>query len=258
MAERERELDALLAELVATKPEPRSESSERARRLRLTALIEEQIARGGERVPRRSGRAAVLRYGWPLSAAALVAVAFGAARWHREPPVSLEPERLGAARVEPRAPAVAPPPARSPQPEERRASEPARRLRHPSAARTEPSGTGSVPVPAEAPPSSPASSAESPLAAQNELFQSAVRSQRRGDDETALAQFDALLARFPESPLAADARVRKFRTLARLGRSAEARTAASEYLAQHPGGFAKLEAEQLLKEGPREVPPSHE
>jgi outer membrane protein assembly factor BamD (BamD/ComL family) len=84
------------------------------------------------------------------------------------------------------------------------------------------------------------------LAAQNELFQSAVRAARRGDDDAAIREFDLLLERFPTSPLAADSLVRKFRTLARLGRTAESAAAAREYIARYPQGFAAAEAEKLL------------
>jgi outer membrane protein assembly factor BamD (BamD/ComL family) len=88
------------------------------------------------------------------------------------------------------------------------------------------------------------------LAAQNELFQAAVRAARRGDDEAAIREFDLLLERFPTSPLAADSLVRKFRTLARLGRAAESAAAAREYMARYPQGFAAAEAEKLLKTSP--------
>jgi hypothetical protein len=178
-----------------------------------------------------------------------VLVLFAAASLRQVPTPPPERERLGAVRSEPSA---APAPANPPQRQEPRVAQAPTPLRERAgAARAEPASSGSPPAPSAATPSTSASAgtepAAAPLAAQNELFQSAVRSPRRGDDESALAGFDALLVRYPESPLAADARVRKFRTLARLGRSDAARAAAAEYLARHPAGFATQEAEQLAR-----------
>ena len=68
-----------------------------------------------------------------------------------------------------------------------------------------------------------------------------------------LAELDSLLARYPGSVLAADARVRKFRTLARLGRAEQARAAAEDYLRHHPEGFAAGEARKLV--APQGSPP---
>jgi hypothetical protein len=249
MAERDRKLDALLADFVATTPEPRDEVSERARRRRLSAVIDERIAQSPGSKPRflRDG---LRRHAVPLSAAAGVLLVLATSRFFGRVPIP-PPERelLGAV---PSEPSAAPAPSNPPERREPRAPQAPPPLRERfGAARAAPASSSSQPAASDTTPSTSASSAieptAAPLAAQNELFQSAVRSQRRGDDESALAGFDALLVRYPESPLAADARVRKFRTLTRLGRSDEARAAASEYLARHPAGFARPEAEQLLR-----------
>jgi hypothetical protein len=251
MAEPERNLDELFAELGRTEPESRDELSERARRRRISALIDARLAERAGGPHREKARSSVfVRRGvWALAAAAIVAAVGGALFQERPPLATLEPEPTTSTGRTRRGEALAP---ASPKPsaELRIVDAPAR-----ASERAAPSVVRSAPPAASAGasaagPSSSAGSQELPvsLAAQNELFQSAVRAARRGDDATALAGFDALLERFPDSPLAADARVRKFRTLSRLGRSSEARAAASDYLARHPQGFARAEAENLQQE----------
>ena len=66
----------------------------------------------------------------------------------------------------------------------------------------------------------------------------------------ALERLELLIKRYPESELAHNARVERFRVLERSGRHAEAVSAARAYLARHPDGFAGEEAERLLGEGP--------
>ena len=61
--------------------------------------------------------------------------------------------------------------------------------------------------------------AESTLAEQNRIYQGALEARRRGDDARTLAMLDDLLARYPRSPLAQEARVERLRCLARLGQS---------------------------------------
>jgi hypothetical protein len=252
MTDREKELDALLSELADTEPEPRDELSERARRRRVAAVIDDRIARHEQPEP-RAARAP--RRTWLLlgAAAAVLLSASVVLSFRQRSLALLEPERWGAS-PRPQTPALAPAPAQPPleSPPQRppaRSPERARAV----ASRVE-AATSSRAEAAGGVPSGSASSGVSPtgatLGAQNDLFQSAVRSQRRGDDEGALAQFDALLTRFPDAPLAADARVRKFRTLARLGRSTEARAAASDYVTRHPEGFARSEAQALLAGAP--------
>ena len=83
------------------------------------------------------------------------------------------------------------------------------------------------------------------LAAVNELFAEAKRARREHRDADALAACQKLLAKFPHSVLAQEAAVERFRALARLGRSAEARHFATRYLASYPNGFAAAEARAL-------------
>ncbi len=61
----------------------------------------------------------------------------------------------------------------------------------------------------------------SSLAAENLLFQSAMRSARQGDDAQTLALLNEFLAKFPQSPLAPNAVVERRRALARVDRAAD-------------------------------------
>jgi ferric-dicitrate binding protein FerR (iron transport regulator) len=92
-----------------------------------------------------------------------------------------------------------------------------------------------------------AGSAGSTLADQNDLFTSAMSAKRRGDGRTALAGFDRFLLDYPNSPLAESAVVERMRLLHATA-PARCRAAASDYLAQHPNGFAHTEAEVILAE----------
>jgi len=86
------------------------------------------------------------------------------------------------------------------------------------------------------------------LALQNRLLQEALQARRSGEDAAALALLNELLARFPSSPLAQQARVERFRALKRQGDVRGAARAARRYLAEHPGGFAVEEARGLALE----------
>jgi outer membrane protein assembly factor BamD (BamD/ComL family) len=87
--------------------------------------------------------------------------------------------------------------------------------------------------------------AKSTLAEENRLFQRAADASRDGDIPGALAELERLLQEHPTSPLAQTALVRKFRLLAKAGRSTEAKQEAERYLASYPMGFAVREAESL-------------
>jgi hypothetical protein len=94
----------------------------------------------------------------------------------------------------------------------------------------------------------PATSAVEPhstLAEENQLFKDAAESARNGDVNDAVSRLDRLLVRYPASPLAQTALVRKFRLLAKAGRSDDARREAERYLAAYPTGFAVSEAQAL-------------
>jgi hypothetical protein len=82
----------------------------------------------------------------------------------------------------------------------------------------------------------------STLPEQNQMFRRAVDARNQGDDERAIKAFDALLGKYPNSALAQEARVERFRALKRLGRNREAASAARRYLMDHTNGFAKDEA----------------
>lgn len=84
------------------------------------------------------------------------------------------------------------------------------------------------------------------LAEQNRLFASAVAARRRGDDSQAIVLLDQLLARHPQSPLAPEARVERFRALKRLGHGKEAAREAKRYLLEHEDGYAREEARELV------------
>lgn len=122
----------------------------------------------------------------------------------------------------------------------------------PARAAAVPAKTGSVPTvgtsaaslatasPATTPP--PASE----LAAQNALFRDAMAAKSRGDTQGAIALLDTFLQRYPSSPLHEGAAAQRMRLLA-ASDPARARSAAREYVARYPGGFARTEANQLLK-----------
>jgi hypothetical protein len=86
----------------------------------------------------------------------------------------------------------------------------------------------------------------STLSEENRLYRAAMDARRRGDDGEAIRQLDALLSRFPNSTLAQEARVERFRCLRRLGKEAAAAGEARRYLAEHPDGFARDEARGLV------------
>jgi hypothetical protein len=88
----------------------------------------------------------------------------------------------------------------------------------------------------------------SELAAQNRLLEAAELAQKSGLPLLAVERLDALISRYPDAELAHNARVERFRVLSLAGRRNEALAAARDYLAQHPNGFARAEAERLLAE----------
>ncbi|HVZ72274.1 MAG TPA: FecR domain-containing protein [Polyangia bacterium] len=91
--------------------------------------------------------------------------------------------------------------------------------------------------------------AASDLAAQNDLFEAAVRAKKEGDAGLAARLFGRLAAEHPTGPLAESAAVQRLRLL-REDDPAEASRAARDYLARFPGGFARAEAEALATPAP--------
>ncbi len=96
--------------------------------------------------------------------------------------------------------------------------------------------------------------AGSTLSEETRLFGAAMQARRAGDDPRAVASLQQLLARYPASQLAQNARVELFRLYAHEGRRAEAAAAARRYLAQHPGGFAAEEARRVALEATEGTP----
>jgi hypothetical protein len=85
----------------------------------------------------------------------------------------------------------------------------------------------------------------STLSEENRLMQAALAAARGGDDARAIELLTALLTRYPESPLAQNAKVERFRALARSGAAQPAAKEAREYLSEHPNGMASDEARSL-------------
>ena len=97
-----------------------------------------------------------------------------------------------------------------------------------------------APAPVEAPPLS-----KSELAAQNDMFASAVRAKRRGQGSLALRIFERFSREYPSGPLTESAATERMKLLIKIDPVA-ARRAAPDYLSRYPNGFARAEARQLL------------
>lgn len=87
----------------------------------------------------------------------------------------------------------------------------------------------------------PPSDGASSLKSENSALADAMRLIRENLDAQALARLDELLARYPSSPLAENARVERLRVLQRLG-SPRLRHEAERYLADYPNGSARDDA----------------
>ncbi len=104
-----------------------------------------------------------------------------------------------------------------------------------------PATVAATKAPVESPPL-PASD----LAAQNDLFAQAVAKKRAGDARGAVRSLDELLARFPATHLAQSARADRMKLLQTFDPEA-ARGAARDYLGRYPNGFARSDAEIILR-----------
>jgi hypothetical protein len=102
------------------------------------------------------------------------------------------------------------------------------------------------PAPVETPPPAPPLT-KSELAAQNDLFASAVRAKRRGHGSQAVRIFERFSREYPNSPLTESAVAQRMKLLAVID-SIAARHAATDYLSHYPNGFARAEARQLIDE----------
>jgi len=85
----------------------------------------------------------------------------------------------------------------------------------------------------------------SDLAAQNDLFSKAMHEKQSGSANAAVATLERFIATYPASPLAESAVAERMKILA-TSDPARARTAAREYLARYPRGFARGDAEKIL------------
>lgn len=106
-----------------------------------------------------------------------------------------------------------------------------------------------APTAIRAPAVPPSSGPGSTLGDQNDLFAAATAAKRRGDTSEALAGFSRFLVKYPSSPLAESASVERMRLL-RSSDSPAAPSAARQYLARYPGGFAHAEAEAIVAGSP--------
>lgn len=87
------------------------------------------------------------------------------------------------------------------------------------------------------------------LANENRLFRNAIDARNRGDDRTAIAGYNELLSKYPNSLLAGEARVERIRALVRSGDKQEAAKEARRYVTDYPNGFALEEARHVAAEG---------
>lgn len=208
-------------------PSTRDADQENAREARMAARMDAELA--GLVKARRWRRRAL--YG-VASAAALVALTLGA----RHVQLGAGSLAISAEPVSGSKP--------SPQAEARADKTPvaAGALAAPSAA-PRPSAAAALSVAPSAIASAP--EPQSTLAEENQLFKDAAEAGRNGDVNGAVSRLDKLLVEYPASPLAQTALVRKFRLLAKAGRTDDARREAERYLNAFPTGFAVSEARAL-------------
>jgi hypothetical protein len=81
------------------------------------------------------------------------------------------------------------------------------------------------------------------------VFGRAVDTMRSGDTRGALAAFERFVAKYPNSTLAESASVYRMRLLRPIA-PAVAASAARQYLARYPKGFARDEAEETIAGAP--------
>ncbi len=85
------------------------------------------------------------------------------------------------------------------------------------------------------------------LAEENRLYESALAARNAGDDRRAADAFGQLLARYPRSVLREQSLAERFRALDRAGQVSAAVASARRYLAAYPDGFARGDAERIVK-----------
>lgn len=217
------DLRRMLRELAQAETNPpRGAEAEATREARMAASIDAELSRlvvGRSRV-RRLGTVA-------LAAAAIATLAFGLRRFvPGAGSLSISQEPIAVRVVKPQVSTAAAPVLVEPLVSAVK--------RAPLPARASASGSGT-----------PAASAmpQSTLAEENQWFKEAAEASRNGDVNGALGKLERLLHEHPQSPLAQTALVRKFRLLAKAGRTEDARREAKRYLAAYPTGFAVSEAQ---------------
>jgi FecR-like protein len=89
--------------------------------------------------------------------------------------------------------------------------------------------------------------ASSPLSEQNDIFESGLTAERDGLTNGAISDFERYLSLYPNGPLAEHAAVRRMNLL-RTVDHARAVNAARDYLAKYPAGFARTEAQGIVRE----------
>jgi hypothetical protein len=89
--------------------------------------------------------------------------------------------------------------------------------------------------------------AQGTLAEENRLYESALAARNVGDDRRAAEAFGQLLSRYPRSVLREQSLAERFRALDRAGQVSQAVASARRYLAAYPEGFAKADAERIVK-----------
>lgn len=228
------ELSRLLQQLGSEPAPERGSAQELERAEALAQRLDRQL-----QMLVRERQARVRRW-VPTAAAAALLLGFGA--WQLSQPdgspLALEQEPL------PPGSATKPSPlprAAEPEPELR----PAVPTRPESKPRPLPSHSTPASEPAAAVGGSSAD-ARSTLADENQLFKDAAEATRAGNTEAAVSYLEQLLEKYPASPLAQTALVRKLRLLAKADRAGEAEQAAKRYLELYPSGFAAAEAQQLV------------
>ena len=89
--------------------------------------------------------------------------------------------------------------------------------------------------------------AQGTLAEENRLYEAALAARNAGDDRRAADGFSQLLARYPRTVLREQSLAERFRALDRAGQVSLAVAAARRYLAAYPDGFARADAERIVK-----------
>jgi hypothetical protein len=89
--------------------------------------------------------------------------------------------------------------------------------------------------------------AQGTLAEENRLYEVALASRNAGDDRRAAEAFGQLLTRYPRSVLGEQSLAERFRALDRAGQVSLSVAAARRYLAAYPDGFARADAERIVK-----------